>query len=476
LETASSEAVGARLSFLRSDEAICARYELDGSVPEGVAAPDSPDACVELVRRAAAERCALVPWGGGTSIEQGNRLRAARWLVASTERLTAMEEFSPADMVVTAQAGRTLAALQKTLAEQGQWIPLDAPNPDRATLGGIVATNAQGLYRPAFGAPRDRLLGVRVVMADGSRIRGGGKVVKNVAGYDLCKLFAGSWGTLGLITEVTFKTGPLPETRAHRVFSAESVRAAAEAALQVHAARLQPAYLTVVSAFRHLPSARTPEHLSAFLCVGLLGGAETVTWQEAEITRVLTAAGLKPVDGGPTEDELRHFLSGSRAVEEEDRENRPSAPRSASERSVSSRHPGLAARLTVRPSDLPALVENISRLTSRLRGGGLPYRSTRPPVDGGMSSGAVFVAHVPTGIVEVAFGGDRETDPSVYLRQMAGLLPDRGHLVWTRVPAAWKAEVDVWGPARGDFALMRGIKTALDPGGLFSPGRFVGRL
>lgn len=429
-----------------AEESNRAAFELDGRMPQAVVAPDTETACVELVRWAAAERFALVPWGGGTAIAQGNRLRAPQWAAVSTSRLAAMEEFSPDDMVVTAQSGLTLAALQKVLAERRQWIPIDAPQPEAATLGGIVATNAHGLFRPAFGLPRDRLLGVRVVLADGSVVRGGGKVVKNVAGYDLCKLFAGSWGTLGLMTEVTFKTNPLPEARASLRFVAKSVREALEAALQVHAARLQPAYLTVVSAPKGWGPDIGQRAQSPFLCVGLLGGAQAVAWQEAETTRRLVSAGLAQTEDGPSEDALRHLFTDLR---------RPaldvgtvSAPPT-----LSAAFPYLAVRLTVRPSDLPALAEDMLCL-------GEP---------------TLLTAHVPTGIVEAALATPSD-GPQDLFRQMARLVPPGGHLVWTHLPPEWKAELDVWGATRGDFGLMRGVKAALDPGGLFSPGRFIGRL
>src|SRR6185503_3389332 len=116
----------------------------------------------------------------------------------------------PADLVASAGAGLSLTEFQKHLAEAGQWLPIDPPDDGRATLGGIVATGLAGAHSFGFGTPRSFVIGMRVVLADGRLIKAGGNVVKNVAGYDLCKLFTGSYGTLGLITEVTFKLRPLP--------------------------------------------------------------------------------------------------------------------------------------------------------------------------------------------------------------------------------------------------------------------------
>lgn len=393
---------------------------LAGRSPDLIASPGSEAEAIAVVKWAAAEGYAIVPWGGGSAVAAGNRPRPGKWLALSTEQIKGVAEFSPDDMVVTARAGSSLADLQSALRDKGQFLPIDAPFPDRATLGGIVATNSQGLWRPGFGIPRDRLLGVRVVMADGSAIKGGGKVVKNVAGYDLCKLFAGSWGTLGLITEVTFKTNPLPEARSQLNFSTPGLHSGIEAALQVHLARLQPAYLCVAA----LPSAT--------VCVGLMGSREAVAWQEAEITRTLRDAGLIRRGDEPSEDDLRTAIAGSDAL--------------------------LRCRFTVRPSDLPDVTENLQRAVA----------------------GVTFVAHVPTGILEVgAATAGLEPGPrnGQVVESISRALPDGGHLVWTRVPDGWEGLIpDVWGQTRGDFAIMRDIKLAVDPDGLFSPGRFVGRL
>jgi len=233
-------------SFILFNEEKRAEFPVCGSVPDAVARPSAESECVDAIVWSRTEGIAVVPVGGLTNM-MGNPMQASRWLALSTSRMAGMLEFSPEDMVVTAQAGITLESLQGILADANQFLPIDAPNPNQTTLGGIVSTNAQGLWRPAYGLPRDRLLGLRVVLADGSAVKAGGKVVKNVAGYDLCKLFAGSHGTLGLITEVTFKTNPRPQTRVHANFQAASLGQALEAGLHVTAARLEPLYIIVSS-------------------------------------------------------------------------------------------------------------------------------------------------------------------------------------------------------------------------------------
>ena len=187
------------------------RFYLFGHSPASVLMPESPEATQEIVRSAAGQ--AIVPWGGGTRRHLG--FVPARYdLALSTARLDRITEYSPADLTVTAQAGVTIARLQETLAAHGQFLPLDVALPARQTLGGVVAARADSLRRLAYGRVRDSLLGVTVLNSRGDWVKGGGKVVKNVAGYDLPKLYCGSFGTLGLIVEATFKVAPLPSASA----------------------------------------------------------------------------------------------------------------------------------------------------------------------------------------------------------------------------------------------------------------------
>src|SRR5258706_7935121 len=131
-------------------------------------------------------------------------------LYSTQLRWTLIYSRNPADLVATAEAGLTLSAFQRKLAAAGQWLPIDPPDDGRATLGGVVATGLGGPQSFGFGWPTSFVIGMKVVLADGRAIKAGGSVVKNVAGYDLCKLFTGSYGTLGLITDLTFKLRPLP--------------------------------------------------------------------------------------------------------------------------------------------------------------------------------------------------------------------------------------------------------------------------
>ena len=173
-----------------------------------VVAPASAEEISEVLKLASREGWTVLPAGGMTW------LRSKADLIVNTSRLNGTIEHEPADLIAIAQAGVRLVDLNAKLAENGQWLPLDPPDDGRATIGGVVATGLGGPQQFGYGRPRNSVIGMKVVLADGSLIKAGGRVVKNVAGYDLCKLFTGSFGSLGIITEVNFKLRPRPAREA----------------------------------------------------------------------------------------------------------------------------------------------------------------------------------------------------------------------------------------------------------------------
>ena len=173
-----------------------------------IVAPASAEEISEVLKVASREGWSVLPAGGMTW------LRTTADLIVNTSRLNQIIEHEPADLIAVAQAGVKLVDFNAKLAENGQWLPLDPPDDGRATIGGVVATGLGGPQQFGYGRPRNSVIGMKVVLADGSLIKAGGRVVKNVAGYDLCKLFTGSFGSLGIITEVNFKLRPRPEREA----------------------------------------------------------------------------------------------------------------------------------------------------------------------------------------------------------------------------------------------------------------------
>jgi glycolate oxidase FAD binding subunit len=187
-----------------------APYVVDGRTPCGVVFPGSAEEVARVVRVAATAGVPVVPWGGGTQMHRGAP-PADGAVVLGLRRLDRVLEHEPADLTATAEAGITVDLLQAALGARGQWLPLDPPAPAETTLGGVLAANLSGPRRHGYGTARDHVIGIRVVTADGQLVRAGGKVVKNVAGYDLAKLYIGSRGTLGIVVDATLKLRPCPE-------------------------------------------------------------------------------------------------------------------------------------------------------------------------------------------------------------------------------------------------------------------------
>jgi glycolate oxidase subunit GlcD len=198
-----------------------------------VITPASAEEISEILKLASSERWTVVPAGSMTW------LKSRANLIVGTSRLNQIIEHEPADLIAIAQAGVKLTDFNARLAENGQWLPLDPPDDGRATLGGVVATGIGGPQQFGYGRPRGSVIGMKVVLADGSMIKAGGRVVKNVAGYDLCKLFTGSYGSLGIITELNFKLRPRPAREATVIVTgaAEDLRKSARMILE---ARLFP--------------------------------------------------------------------------------------------------------------------------------------------------------------------------------------------------------------------------------------------
>ena len=184
-------------------------YAVDGVLPNAVVLPSTVKELSEVVSLASDRGGAVTPYGGGTMMSLGNQPRGSGLVVVTTS-LDGILQYEPSDLTITVQAGITLAKLAGVLAKEGQFLPLEVPFPGRATVGGLLAAAYSGPLSLFYGLPRDWLIGIRVVNANGTVTKAGGKVVKNVTGYDMNKLYTGSLGTLGIIAEATFKVAPKP--------------------------------------------------------------------------------------------------------------------------------------------------------------------------------------------------------------------------------------------------------------------------
>ncbi|MGH9404544.1 MAG: FAD-binding oxidoreductase [Terriglobia bacterium] len=192
---------------------VCTDFSVDGLVPRSVVFPCCEDQVARVLKRAAERGLAVIACGSGTKLGVGNAPRNYD-LALSLGRMDRVRHFEPADLTASVESGVKLGDFEDLLRPHGLWLPVDPPGSLRSTLGGIVAANASGPLRLHYGSPRDFVLGLRIATTEGKIIKAGGKVVKNVAGYDLTRLLTGSFGTLGVIVEISLKLFPLPAHRA----------------------------------------------------------------------------------------------------------------------------------------------------------------------------------------------------------------------------------------------------------------------
>lgn len=420
---------------------------MQGKRPRRAAAPRTPEEIGELLRTAQREHWAVVPYGAGSRQDLGNP--PPRFdLALATTGLDRIPEYEPQDLVVRVESGCRLARLQELLAADRLCLPLDPPAYRRTTLGGTVATNASGPGRFGHGTVRDYLLGVGVIQADGSQTRFGSRVVKNVTGYDMCKLYAGSFGTLGVFSDFYFKLKPLP-----------------------------PVEKTVIGLFRKLPPAgsalgrllRSP--LTPIAVEFLDGGAsgrldrkldwngkiaghalavrfgdleEAVNWQVEALKEIWGSCldGDMPVSDSREQARLweclreDHFCLAEPPLE------------------------SLKLKLNILPNHLVQWIEEIERCLTE----------TEAPF--------CLRAHAGSGVIRIYCHLDPSTAQS---GKLAGLIERwrnslksvRGSVVIEKGPADLKNRVDAWGYRYKDLELMRRIRNRLDPRETLNPGRFV---
>ena len=271
-----------------------ARYAIAGFEPLSVWRPATREEAAELLRVAARDGLAVVPWGGGVALPRA-RPPERYDLALDLTALDSLVEYEPADLTVTAGCGITLAALRAALAAHGQELPLEGARPERATLGGVLAANASGPRRMRLGAPRDRVLGARFALGEGTIAHTGGRVVKNVAGYAVHRLLCGARGGLAVLLEASLKLVPAPAARVALVYGV-GPRILADAARWTGLPRLEPAVLTVVgrALAGDLPVSSPTDPYT--LVVGFEDDGAHVDRQAAKVERLLGEPDARLVD------------------------------------------------------------------------------------------------------------------------------------------------------------------------------------
>ena len=438
---------------------VHSEYAIDGLSPMAVVVPEDRGQVIDVMRWAAENAVTVFPRGGGTKTALGNPPDSVG-VVVDLSRLNRVIDYQPGDMTATVEAGMTMDALQRELGVSRQFVPLESPLPGRATVGGTLSTACTGPMAYAYGPPRDWLIGIGVVGADGVFTKAGGRVVKNVTGYDLNKLYTGSLGTLGVIVEASFKVSPLqPENYAlvAPFDSMEEAVAAGRAALSLAAGPMS--YLAVTGGLaRHFlathpasplnqasPELVEGERLGGLGICFFSGRAGAVRRRVEDTSAALLNAGAVDAvafDGGGTL-AARQWATDLGWQEDS--------------------LPALAIRVSAPRRIIPAitrtclgisLAESPSEILADPGFGALRLLFWSPePAEGREDTVLATIAevrqaarqHGGTAVVEICH-------PSI------------------------KVKLDVWGEEPSGMEIMRRVKQQLDPQGLLNRGRFLGRL
>ncbi|GAB4239600.1 MAG: FAD-binding oxidoreductase [Elainellaceae cyanobacterium] len=434
-------AIAKQLEKIVGAEAICAWESLEATlqsqISQAIALDDPPHLlCVVFPttqdQLAAVMACAhthhwrVLVCGSGSKLHWGGVTTGIQ-LVVSTARLDRLVEHAIGDLTVTAEAGMKLADLQAILGKAGQFLAIDSLYPQQATLGGVVATADTGALRQQYGGIRDMLIGLSFVRADGKATRAGGRVVKNVAGYDLMKLMTGSYGTLGIISQVTFRIYPVPPDSRTVVLTGDP-KQIAQATATVIASALRPAAAELIAS-------PTTTALNLGTGMGLI-----VRFQSMEVSVEKQADQLLKLGQ----------VFGLQTLCLQQSEEADLWQRLREQIELSPQEPIITCKIGVLPSQAVETLEQLNQLLPSLEGA---------------------VVHAGSGLGIVRF----PIVPVSLLTQLRDRCQAQGgFLTVLEAPPELKQTYDVWGYPGSGLALMKGIKQQFDPNNLLSPGRFVG--
>jgi glycolate oxidase FAD binding subunit len=381
-----------------------------------VAAPANIEQVAEVLRYAHANALAVTPTGGRSKLGWGNPVMADIQL--SMERLTEVKEHAWQDMTCTVQAGCSWGAMQAGLKQHGQMVALDPLWPQRATVGGVVATNDSGTLRLKYGSLRDLIIGMTIVLADGTIAKTGGKVVKNVAGYDLHKLMTGSFGTLGVIAEVNFRLHPAEEHT--RTWTASG------AAMSRGSAFAEPLSALMDSQIAPSCVQLRVSGQESVLDIRIAARPECLDEYSDRIGIICSQLTLAESGDGVWQTRQRLFEDKNAVV----------------------------LKVSILPSEICAVLSELQQWAS-------------DKVD-------ISAVACATGLMTVSI---MSTEPDIALKRLrARVGVFGGSAVALQIPNALRGKIDVWGPDPHALPLMREIKRRFDPGRILNPGRFVGNI
>jgi len=419
---------------------ILHNYAVDGLSPQAVVTPTTIEETAQVVALAHHHHLSLLPRGNGAQMNLGG-VPDQLDILLLTNKLDQLLEHEAPDLTCHVEAGMTLAALQTQLATKGQWLALDPPVAGQITIGGLLATNSSGPKRLRYGTARDLVIGLRVVQADGQIARSGGRVVKNVAGYDLNKLYIGSLATLGVIVEANFKLHPLPSSERTLLLTFVTIQDTMQTAMAITGSLLQPTALELIDseaagAMAHLFGLNLPTsgYTLAIHFEGSPGSIERQIDTTCLLARQYNAVMSDDLEG----DEHVSFWN----VLKEHIQGR------------------LTCKVSLRVSQVATYLNRVTQICRQY--------DLAPAVVGHVGNGILYIQLRPSDAVQQVVAAIDD------LRIHA--LAAHGHLVVEHCPAELKSSVSIWGEPGKNFYMMQRLKQQFDPQNTFVRGRFLGGL
>jgi len=426
-----------------SDTQTLQQYSIDGKNPKLVLLPNTIEETSEILKIANLHNLAIVPRGGGTKIGFGNEPNSVD-IVLCIKNLNRLINHDVDDLIATTQCGIKLKEFQKIIKEKNQTLPIDPPHIERgATIGGIIATNDSGPKRlrsgTTHGTLRELFLGLKVIRPDGRIVKGGSKVVKSVAGYDLPKLFIGSLGTLGIIVEATLRLFPIPEFSQTYLVSFQRLEAAYKTILSILNSSLIPTCIEMINPnLSHIISnklnIKSGEYLLAIRMENVVKAVKSQTSKLKEICLDKGSEGIILEDN--LEDKFWHEV----------REFPWSNPENES----------VVCKVSVLITDVPKVFWKLEDLANK---SGLEILTS---------------ARAGNGVLMIAFDGDiaKLTEAIISMRSFVDSL--KGNMVIQKAPSIIKSKIDVWGDIGSPLSIMKKLKYQFDPNRILNPGRYVG--
>ncbi|MGB7443037.1 MAG: FAD-binding oxidoreductase [Coleofasciculaceae cyanobacterium] len=410
-----------------SQERIAKANSAD-NFPSTIVYPSTVEDLARLMNYAHHQGWSVLPCGSGSKLGWGGVGKSVE-LVISTERLNRVIDHAVGDLSVTVEAGVKFSDLQEILLKTGQFLPLEPAYPQEATLGGIIATADSGSLRQRYGGVRDMLLGISFVRSDGQIAKAGGRVVKNVAGYDLMKLFTGSYGTLGIITQVTLRVYPVPETAGTVTLTGQ-----AEAIASVTKTLLSS---TSTPTAVDLLSTGLVNQLGVGQGMGLMVRFQTVKDAVQEQSSRLLEVGKQL------------GLTGSLYTDVEDAHLWQSLPKQIWTTTHEQR---ITCKIGILPTAAVTILTKLDNLTS--------------------STGLALI-HAGSGLGKLRLDAAK-VDSQTIAELRNHCQSNSGFLTVLEAPLSLKQELDIWGYTSNALPTMRRLKQQFDPKNILSPGCFVG--